>query len=93
MKGDRRMKDDKGHYGYGQLTPGHMRHRALSPRVTRLDAHGQVIIETEENLSDKEIYPPSHMTIPSIGKVAFFEIRVFSSLKLWINLFEITLYV
>ena len=25
--------------------------------ATRVDAHGQVIIETDENLSDKEIYP------------------------------------
>lgn len=32
---------------------------------TRIDQHGQVVIEPEENLSDKEIYP--HMKIPAIG--------------------------
>lgn len=35
----------------------------------RVDSHGQVIIETEENLSDKEIYPANQMNIPSIGKM------------------------
>jgi hypothetical protein len=35
----------------------------------RVDAHGQVIIDPEENLSDKEIYPAgNHINIPSIGK-------------------------
>lgn len=33
--------------------PSHMRRHVGS----RVDAHGQVIIETDENLSDKEIYP------------------------------------
>lgn len=33
--------------------PAHMRRR--------VDAHGQTIIETDENLSDKEIYPGSQM--------------------------------
>uniref|UniRef100_T1JKL8 SH3 domain-containing protein n=1 Tax=Strigamia maritima TaxID=126957 RepID=T1JKL8_STRMM len=37
----------------------------------RYDSHGQVVIEPEENLSDKEIYPQqgttmAHMSIPSI---------------------------
>lgn len=40
--------------------PPHMRqHR---------NAHGQVIIDSDENLSDKEIYPGNHM-IPSIGEI------------------------
>lgn len=34
----------------------------------RRNSSGQVIIEPEDNLSDKEIYPPTHMTIPSIGR-------------------------
>ena len=42
--------------------PSHMR-RHVSNRV---DAHGQVIIETDENLSDKEIYPGQ--SIPQMGK-------------------------
>jgi hypothetical protein len=38
-------------------------------RNMRVDAHGQVIIDPEENLSDKEIYPAgNHINIPSIGK-------------------------
>ncbi|RZF46120.1 hypothetical protein LSTR_LSTR012980, partial [Laodelphax striatellus] len=44
---DRRMR-------YGSLVPSHMRHHQRT---------GQVIIETEENLSDKEIYPSNHMKI------------------------------
>ncbi|EEB13454.1 hypothetical protein Phum_PHUM240780 [Pediculus humanus corporis] len=46
---------------FGSSVPPHMRqghHR------TRIDQHGQVVIEPEENLSDKEIYP--HMKIPAI---------------------------
>jgi len=42
--------------------PSHMR-RHVSNRV---DAHGQVIIETDENLSDKEIYPGQ--SLPQMGK-------------------------
>ncbi|XP_017879224.1 uncharacterized protein LOC108624439 isoform X3 [Ceratina calcarata] len=45
----------------------HMRRHA----TTRVDAHGQVIIETDENLSDKEIYPGqtmSQMGVPEIIK-------------------------
>lgn len=34
----------------------------------RQDSMGQMIIEPDENLSDKEIYPPVHITIPAIGK-------------------------
>jgi len=38
----------------------------------RVDAHGQIIIDPEENLSDKEIYPSgNHINIPSIGKWVF----------------------
>ncbi|XP_011646476.1 RIMS-binding protein 2 [Pogonomyrmex barbatus] len=47
--------------------PSHMRRHV----GTRVDAHGQVIIETDENLSDKEIYPGqsiSQMGIPEITK-------------------------
>jgi hypothetical protein len=40
--------------------------RPQAHQRTRIDQHGQVIIEPEENLSDKEIYP--HMKIPAIGK-------------------------
>ncbi|XP_011297684.1 uncharacterized protein Rbp isoform X2 [Fopius arisanus] len=51
----------------GAPMPSHMR-RHGPPRV---DAHGQIIIETDENLSDKEIYPGqslSQMGIPEITK-------------------------
>lgn len=41
--------------------PSHMRRH-----VSNRDAHGQVIIETDENLSDKEIYPGQ--SIPQMGK-------------------------
>ncbi|XP_012270020.1 RIMS-binding protein 2 isoform X4 [Orussus abietinus] len=47
--------------------PAHMRRHG----ATRVDAHGQVIIETDENLSDKEIYPGqgvSQMGVPEITK-------------------------
>lgn len=54
--------------GVGQRYPNapassHMRGRHVSNRV---DAHGQVIIETDENLSDKEIYPGQ--SISQMGK-------------------------
>lgn len=45
---------------YGASVPAHMRHH-------QHHRGGQVIIETEENLSDKEIYPSNHMSIPAIG--------------------------
>ncbi|XP_046474092.1 uncharacterized protein Rbp isoform X3 [Neodiprion pinetum] len=41
--------------------PPHMRRHG----TTRVDSHGQVVIETDENLSDKEIYPGQ--SIPQIG--------------------------
>ncbi|XP_076176272.1 RIMS binding protein isoform X3 [Ptiloglossa arizonensis] len=47
--------------------PSHMRRQG----GTTVDAHGQVIIETDENLSDKEIYPGqsmSQMGVPEIIK-------------------------
>ncbi|XP_043482182.1 uncharacterized protein LOC122511167 isoform X3 [Leptopilina heterotoma] len=52
-------------YPNSQIPPHMRRHN------TRVDAHGQVIIETDENLSDKEIYPGqsiSQMGIPEITK-------------------------
>lgn len=48
----------------GVPVPAHMRRQG----VTRVDAHGQVIIETDENLSDKEIYPGQ--SISQMGKPA-----------------------
>jgi len=42
--------------------PSHMRRHVGN----RVDAHGQVIIETDENLSDKEIYPGQ--SLPQMGK-------------------------
>lgn len=47
---------------YGSSVPPHLRQ---GHQRTRIDQHGQVVIEPEENLSDKEIYP--HMKIPAIG--------------------------
>lgn len=44
---------------YGSSVPTHLRHH-------QHHRGGQVIIDTEENLSDKEIYP-NHMGIPAIG--------------------------
>ncbi|XP_076303459.1 RIMS binding protein isoform X10 [Lasioglossum baleicum] len=43
---------------YSAPVPSHVR-RPGGPRV---DVHGQVIIETDENLSDKEIYPGQSMS-------------------------------
>ncbi|PNF20897.1 hypothetical protein B7P43_G11184, partial [Cryptotermes secundus] len=56
---------------YGSAVPPHMRHHMQGSqsghRNMRVDAHGQVIIDPEENLSDKEIYPAgNHINIPSI---------------------------
>ncbi|XP_063218696.1 uncharacterized protein LOC134528958 [Bacillus rossius redtenbacheri] len=66
LKTDRRARDR-----YGSAVPAHMRHPgSAGHRTTRVDAHGQIIIETEENLSDKEIYPANHISIPSIGGCA-----------------------
>lgn len=42
--------------------PSHIRRHVGN----RVDAHGQVIIETDENLSDKEIYPGQ--SLPQMGK-------------------------
>uniref|UniRef100_T1HAW1 Uncharacterized protein n=1 Tax=Rhodnius prolixus TaxID=13249 RepID=T1HAW1_RHOPR len=52
------MEDDRRgiNLRYSSSLPAHMRHQHRP---------GQVI-ETEENLSDKEIYPNNHMSIPSI---------------------------
>lgn len=64
---------------YGQQNPQmqqmqqpHMRRTG----ATRIDAHGQVIIETDENLSDKEIYPGQSLS--QMGK--FLLIFYFSSI-------------
>jgi hypothetical protein len=66
-KADRRQRER-----YGSAVPPHMRHHMQGGqsghRNMRVDAHGQVIIDPEENLSDKEIYPAgNHINIPSIG--------------------------
>lgn len=55
-----RMGPGMGRYGPQQ----HGRHGVRQ----RVDQHGQVVIETEENLSDKEVYPGNSMSIPSIGE-------------------------
>ncbi|XP_069684047.1 RIMS-binding protein 2 isoform X8 [Periplaneta americana] len=65
-KMDRRQRER-----YGSAVPPHMRHHMQMSqsghRNMRVDAHGQVIIDPEENLSDKEIYPAgNHINIPSI---------------------------
>jgi len=51
-----------GRYGPHTAVPAHM--------MRGRGGRQQVIMDTEENLSDKEIYPPSHMNIPSIGNLA-----------------------
>ena len=51
----------------GAPVPAHMRRHG----ATRVDAHGQVIIETDENLSDKEIYPGQSLS--QMGEHTFFE--------------------
>ena len=43
--------------GIGQRYPNSQIPSHMRRHNTRVDAHGQVIIETDENLSDKEIYP------------------------------------
>ncbi|CAG2060744.1 unnamed protein product, partial [Timema podura] len=64
-----RDRDRRPRERYGSAVPPHMRHHQgmVGHRATRVDAHGQIIIETDENLSDKEIYPANHINIPSIG--------------------------
>lgn len=71
------------HHGRSSPTSAHRdsRDRTYSSRQTtdnrrlnsldaeRRNSAGQVIIEPEENLSDKEIYPTQHV-IPSIGKIS-----------------------
>jgi len=56
----RAQPDKYGRYGPHTAMPAHM--------VRGRGGRHQTILDTEENLSDKEIYPPSHMNIPSIGK-------------------------
>ncbi|XP_048505254.1 uncharacterized protein LOC105684376 isoform X2 [Athalia rosae] len=57
---NRRMTNMNQRYPSAPVPP-HMRRHG----PTRVDAHGQVVIETDENLSDKEIYPGQ--SIPQIG--------------------------
>lgn len=57
-----RMSSTVQRYSTGPLPPSHIRRHAN----TRVDAHGQVIIEIDENLSDKEIYPGQ--SISQMGK-------------------------
>ncbi|XP_059484662.1 RIMS-binding protein 2 isoform X4 [Neocloeon triangulifer] len=48
---------------YGRYNP----HSAMPAHMVRgRGGRQQIIMDTEENLSDKEVYPPSHMNIPSI---------------------------
>ncbi|XP_065333929.1 RIMS-binding protein 2 isoform X16 [Cloeon dipterum] len=48
---------------YGRYNP----HSAMPAHMVRnRGGRQQVIMDTEENLSDKEVYPPTHMNIPSI---------------------------
>jgi len=37
-------------------------------RGATVDQYGQVVIEPDENLSDKEVYPSNHLPIPAIGQ-------------------------
>nr|XP_018917648.1 PREDICTED: uncharacterized protein LOC109044172 isoform X5 [Bemisia tabaci] len=62
LKGERQSKDRPmdDRRRYGSAVPPHMRHHQ-----PQRNAHGQIIIDPEENLSDKEIYPGTQM-IPSI---------------------------
>ncbi|KAK7866268.1 hypothetical protein R5R35_007103 [Gryllus longicercus] len=58
------LKDDRrGRFGPG-AGAGPLRHHAGGR--ARLDAHGQLVIEPDESLSDKEVYPANHMNIPAI---------------------------
>lgn len=52
------------------------RNGAEEPRNRRehRNSSGQIVIDPDENLSDKEIYPPSRVNIPSIGNIEFFSI-------------------
>lgn len=63
---------------YQQHAPSSLRDRLLGRRTVggpgqRTDHLGQTILEHEDNLSDKEVYPghqqqPPHTTIPAIGE-------------------------
>lgn len=63
---------------YQQHAPSSLRDRLLGRRTgggpgQRTDHLGQTILEHEDNLSDKEVYPghqqqPPHTTIPAIGE-------------------------
>lgn len=57
---------------YPNTSTSHMRRHMAN----RVDAHGQVIIETDENLSDKEVYPGQ--SISQMGKY----IREYKSLSI-----------
>lgn len=89
-KVDRRQRER-----YGSAVPLHMRHHMQGSqsghRNMRVDAHGQVIIDPEENLSDKEIYPAgNHINIPSIGKWVFlFNLLLFFSLPTRLQLMSL----
>ncbi|XP_046682775.1 RIMS-binding protein 2 isoform X2 [Homalodisca vitripennis] len=62
LKGKQHSNKEEERRRYGSSVPAHMRHH----QHHRTGTGGQVIIETEENLSDKEIYPSNHMSIPAI---------------------------
>ena len=56
------MYNSMGGVGRNNRIPSHHMHKSQHQ-------HDQIIMDIDENLSDKEIYPPSHMTIPQIGKL------------------------
>ncbi|KAG8176190.1 hypothetical protein JTE90_015386 [Oedothorax gibbosus] len=61
---DSRHRNSPTHRGRGYGSSDPRRHNNLE--VERRNSAGQVIIEPEENLSDKEIYPQSQHVIPAI---------------------------
>lgn len=50
------------------------------------NAYGQVIIDPEENLSDKEVYPGQSSTVPAIGTFYYRE----NELEVCVNLKKIS---
>lgn len=74
------QQEDERRLRYGSSIPAHMRHQHRP---------GQVI-ETEENLSDKEIYPNNNMSIPAIGQ--YFSFNIVKTLLLMWSLFIFVAY-
>ena len=64
------MKSQHDQTGSAHSSPLAGRRRMPAAGPSARGQHQQQVLVTEENLSDKEVYPSGYMSIPQIGKPA-----------------------